>query len=214
MVFTACRKHGDNEDLKDKNDPVSDYMSTKKGSWWLYASADGTVLKRRATGRDSMKMDLVFNYYESTDTNSGHVTPEYFGKNGDKYIMLIDIDGSETNYMPAVIQKDNAKVGDTWDNTGTIKYGALGKIDLLTQGEVMSVNGTMTINGHIYTHVTEIDNKLKAKPAANPAYIKCGTAKMWFSKGVGVIKSEFNINIMGIIKKEYKDSIVDYYIEP
>ena len=149
VLSYSCKK-GANEILDDNNDPVTDYMSTKQGSWWLYGANDGTVTRRVAKGIDSVKLDRTYNYYETIDTITQHITPEYFGKNAGMFLMLVDLDGSETNYMNVVVQKDNPQVGDTWTNTGDISYSGL-SFDLLAEGEVMSIGGTMSINGHTYT---------------------------------------------------------------
>jgi hypothetical protein len=210
-LFSSCRK-GINEKLDDNNNPVSGYMSTKAGSWWLYGATDGTITHRVATGVDSVKLDRVYNYYETTDTVSKHITPEYFGKNAGMFLMLVDLDGNQTNYMNVAVQKDNAQVGDTWSNTGDITYSGM-KFDLLAEGEVMSVNTTMTINGHTYTDVAEIRNKLKAKPVLSPFYTNCGTATMWFKKGIGIIKADYDISISSFFSKQYTDSLLDYHIQ-
>jgi len=213
LIFSACKKiKGDNENIKDPNQTVSGYMSTVEGSWWLYASRDGVVIKRNATGLDSVKMGFVYNYYETVDTNTQALTPEYFAKNGDKYTMLIDMDGTKTNYIMAIVQKDNANVGDTWKNTKSLTYSGI-PVDILIEGEVTGLNQTITINNHTFTNVTEVKNILKAKPSFLP-YAKCGEVKMWFSKGVGVIKTDFDLNIMGLYTRKYVDSLIDYNIIP
>lgn len=212
VLLFSCKK-GDNEKLAEDNDPVTGYMSTKAGSWWMYGSNDGTITRRVATGIDSAKLDRTYNYYETTDTLSQHVTPEYFGKNNDLFLMLIDLDGSETSYMNVVVQKDNAQVGDTWSNTGDITYSGM-KFDLLAEGEVMATGGSMSINGHDYTDVVEIRNKLKAKPFLAPTYVNCGTVRMWFRKGVGILKADYDISISSFFSKQYTDSLIDYHLEP
>jgi len=212
--MVSCKK-GDNEKLENENTPVAGFMSARQGSWWLYASNENTVVRRVATGRDSVKMGLSYNYYEATDTTSQYVTPEYFARNGDKFLMLVDLDGSQTNYMNVVVHKDNPQLGDTWSNTGSISYSGM-SFDLLAEGEITGVQGTLTINGHTYTDVVEITNTLKAKPQIppTPVYVNCGTARMWFQKGIGLIKSEFDISIASFYSRHYTDSLLDYHIEP
>lgn len=210
-IFYSCKK-GANEKLEENNDPVSGYMSTKAGSWWLYGANDGTITRRRATGIDSVMLGRVYNYYETTDTVSLHVTPEYFGKNSDKFLMLVDLDGNQSNYMNVVVQKDSSQVGDSWSNTGDISYSGM-KFDLLAEGEVVSINGTMSINGHTYTNVVEVNNVLKAKPILFPTYTNCGTVRMWFQKGIGILKADYDISISSFFSKQYTDSLLDYHIE-
>jgi hypothetical protein len=212
VVLFSCKK-GDNEKLEENNTPVTDYMSTKQGSWWLYGSNDGTVTRRVATGRDSLKEGKMYNYYENTDTATQYFKAEYFGKNGDKFLTLADLDGTGTYYMTVVVHKDNAVLGDTWENTGSITYQGM-SFSLLAEGEVTGVNQTMTINGHTYTDVVEVNNKLKAKPSISPAYTNCGTAKAWFKKGVGIIKADYDIHILTFVNKQYTDSLLDYYFVP
>jgi|GEM_PF-497441 hypothetical protein len=214
LLFTACKKEGDNKKLGDENEPVSDFMSTKAGSWWQYGSTRSSSLVRRATGVDSFKESRMYSYYETTDEESQYVTPEYFGKNEDKYIMLADLDGSATNYITVVVNKDNAQVGDQWENTGEITYSGI-KFDLRTKGEVVGAGGSMSINGVTYTDVTEIKNNLEAKIALTPVYTKCGTATMWFARGIGIIKTDFDIRIAnGLFEEKYVDSLIQYHIEP
>jgi hypothetical protein len=211
LLLFSCKK-GDNEKLEPNNNPVSGYMSTKQGSWWLYGSNDGSITRRIATGRDSMKEGKIYNYYENTDTMTQYFKPEYFGKNGDKFLTLADLDGTATYYMAVVVNKDNAVLGDTWSNTGSINYSGM-EFSLLANGEVTGMNQTMVINGHTYTEVVEITNTLKAKPALSPAYVNCGTAKAWFKKGIGIIKADYDIHLASFFSTQYTDSLLDYHFE-
>lgn len=214
FLLSSCKKKvGDNDKIVKPNDKVTDYMSTKSGSWWLYASRDGFVVKRNATGLDSMVMGFKYDYYLTVDTNSQAETPEFFAKNEDKYTMLIDMDGTQSNYIMGIVQKDSTFVGDSWTNTKSMTYSGI-PVDLLIEGEVKAINQTLTINGNTFTNVTEVRNTLKAKTVITP-YINCGYVNMWFSKGVGVIKTDFNINIMsGAYTKKHTDSLIQYHIEP
>ncbi|XZF13711.1 hypothetical protein ACTHGU_18170 [Chitinophagaceae bacterium MMS25-I14] len=214
FAFTACRKKvGDNVNLNPSNQTANDYMPTTAGSWWLYGAVDGTVIKRHATGKDSVKNGLLFSYYESVDTNSGYITPEYFGKNGDMYDMLIDLDGGQTNYMTIIVQRDSLYTGQSWDNTGSISYSGI-NFDLLAESHVVSLNGTYASNGKTYNNVVFITNNLKAKPSIAPLYSNCGTIDMWFVKGVGIVKEKMNVSIAGQFSKYYEDSLLDYSVAP
>src|SRR5690606_6614623 len=205
-------KPGDNEKLKDENEPVGDFLPSSEGSYWLYASNEGNVNRRVATGRDSVYNGKSYDYFENTDTTTEFVTPEYFGKNGEFYLMLLDLDGSQQNYLDLIVMKDNPKVGDEWTNTGSINYSGLG-FDLKTEGEILSVGGTEVINGVTYTDVITTKNVLKGKPAATPSYINCGSVQMSFVKGIGVIKTTIDIEILSFYNRYYSDSLLEYQIE-
>ena len=208
----SCKK-GDNQKLEANNTPITDYMSTKQGSWWMYGSQNGDITIRRATGRDSFMLDREYNYYETTDTGSNYVTPEYFGKNGDKFLMLVDLDGSMSKYMAVVVSKDSAQVGDEFSNTANMTYSAI-PLNLLTEGDVVSTNESMTINNHTYDNLVKVKNALKAKPVISPSYINCGSVTMWIKPGLGIVRAEFDIHISSFYSRQYTDSLIDYHIEP
>jgi hypothetical protein len=211
LLLTSCRKKGDNEHLEDENKPS--FMSSQAGSWWMYGSNEATVTKRVATGLDSMMMGLQFDYYEKTDTNTQYVTAEYFAINGENYLMLLDLDGSQTHYMNVIINKDNAVQGATWDNTGSVQYSGI-NFTLKTEGTVIETGATMTVNGITYTDVTTTKNVLKGKPSISPSFVNCGSVTMSFAKDVGIIKSDFDISILGYYTRQYQDSLLAYHIEP
>lgn len=209
VAFSQCKKDGVNQHLDPSKQTANDYMSTKGGSWWLYGTADGKVYKRKATGKDTMKNGLKFSYYESVDTNSQFITPEYFGKNNNYYVTLFDLDGGQTDYMTVVIMQDSAVTGSSWSNTETYKSN----YDLLVESDVVSAGGTLTVNGKTYNDVSEVFSHLKAKPKTIPTYIDCGTINVWFAKGVGLLKQDVNISVLGIYALQHQDSLMDYHIE-
>ncbi len=212
-LAASCKKKGENEKLDKDNDPNSSFMSNKEGSWWLYGVSNGTINRRTATGRDSTQLDKVFNYYELQDTVTYDILPEYFGKNKDFMLMLTDIDGGQTNYALIVIYKEDGKVGDSWTNTGNFTFSGVpiqGKIE----GRIESTGGSMTIGDKTYQEVTLIHNDLKAKLVGSPVYTDCGTAKLWFAKDIGIIKSDYDFHIASFFSRQYRDSLLDYHIVP
>jgi hypothetical protein len=214
VLFSACKKKGDNN-FDNKDTKAYDFMSTKKGSWWLYKADDGSVFYRYAAGRDSTVAGLTFSYYYRIDTTSvmREQTPEYFGKNKDFYTTLIDLDGKQKDYITFIILKDNWYVGQKWDNAETKKISGW-NVDMYIESEVKSTTEVLEYNGKTYDNVIHVFSDLKAKSVAMPAYIKCGTLEVWFKKDVGVIREKGDINVIGLVKKEYGDYLLDYYIEP
>lgn len=212
LLLGACKK-GDNENLDDENDPNASFLSTKEGSWWLYGVSDGTVNKRKATSRDSTMLDRTYNYYELEDTVLHSIIPEYFAKNQEFMLMLADLDGTKSNYAVVVIYKENGKVGDTWTNTGNFTFSGI-PVQVKIEGRIESAGGSVTIAGKTYQDVTVTHNDLKAKITGTPAYTNCGTAKLWFAKGVGVLKSDYDIKIPAILTRKFTDSLLDHHIVP
>jgi hypothetical protein len=213
LLFTASCKKGDNHKLDPDEQVPVDYMSTQPGSWWLYASnEDDVVYRRMATGKDSLKDGLLYNYYESYDTVYDRTTPEYFGKNGDKFLMLVDLFDDQQQYVTVVLSKDNPVVGDNWINTESFTFSGI-PLDAKFECEVVATNLSMTINGKTYNNIVQLKNDLKARPSITPLYANCGTVMIWYSKGTGIIKRNFDIDILSLYKRQYTDSLIDYHLE-
>lgn len=213
LILASCKKReGDNEKLDDeKNESVKEIMPTTFGSWWIYGSTEGNVVKRQATNKDSIKMGVLYNYYESVDTNTGYVTPEYYAKNELFYLRLLELDSTQTNYIPTIVFKDSALVGESWTNTGTVGFGII-NVDVLIEGEVVEIIDKMTMSGFEFENVVKTTNKLKAKFGPTP-WTDCGEIEMWFCKGVGIIKSHFDIQIPMMYNRTLTDSLLNYHIE-
>ncbi|HTN16722.1 MAG TPA: hypothetical protein VL092_03510 [Chitinophagaceae bacterium] len=215
-LFCGCKKDGDNQNLNNKDTKTYDFMSTKKGSWWLYKADDGSVFYRYATGQDSLVAGLTFSYYYRIDTTSTmkEQTPEYFGKNKDLYTSLIDLDGKQKDYITFIILKDNWHVGQTWDNAERKKISGF-NVDMYIESEVKSVNEVLVYEGKTYDSVIHVYSELKAKLVVMPTYTRCGTLEVWFRKGTGIIREKGDIDVMsGLVKKNYGDYLIDYHIEP
>lgn len=212
LLFACKKKDGLNQNLDPNKQENSNYMSTKKGSWWLFGARNGDITKRMATGKDSLKNGLLFSYFEKQDTNTKFVTPEYFGKNGNRYLSLYDFDGAQTNYATLVFLLDSAVAGTQWNNTQDYNYLGM-KVNLLIESNVDFTGGTLTLGTKTYKEVTKVHNKLKGKPSTLPTYFDAGTIDIWFAKGIGVIMEDVNVSILTLGIK-HTDSLLDYHIEP
>lgn len=215
LLVSCTKKDGINQGLDPNNQKPYDYMSTKAGSWWVYGSAsDETMFTRYAGGKDSLVNGLKYAYYYRIDTTTKFRTPEYFGKNNDKYVSLIDINGKMETYLTMVILKDNVTLGESWTNTETRMIEGY-NVDMLIESQVVNVNGTYNSNGATYTNVTEVFSTLKAKSKLTAAYTYCGTLHVWFVKGIGIIREIGDIDVLdGKVSKKYEDSLMSYHIEP
>jgi hypothetical protein len=216
FVIGACtKKNGENQGIVESNYRPFDLMTTKSGSWWLYAAADGAVFYRYATGTEAKVDGITYSYFYRIDTTSSdrdHI-PEYYGKNLDRYISLVDVDGSQTSYIRYIILKDSWFVGQKWTNTESQKIQGW-NLDMVIESEVKSTNDSLTYNGNTYYDVVHVYNDLKAKSVVMPAYVNCGKLEVWFKKGVGIIREKGDFNIVGLVSKTYEDWILDYHIEP
>ena len=213
FVVSCKKKDGANQNLDPNKQDSTNYMSTKVGSWWLFGARNGEVTKRMATGRDSMKNGLRFSYFERMDTTSDYntITPEYFGKNENKYLSLFDFDGGGTNYATLVFLMDDVNAGSSWTNTQDYTYGSY-KLNLYVESNVEFVDGTLTLGNTTYTGVTKVHNKLKGKLQLQAGYLDAGKLDIWFAKGIGVIKQDVDINILSFATKKHTDSLLDYHI--
>lgn len=208
VMVSSCKKSGVNQNLDPNAQKDYDFMSTKSGSYWKYGSRSGVTYTRYARGKDTVKNGLKYSYFERIDT-AAHLLPEYFGKNNQYYITLIDLDGAETTYLPYVFWKDSAKTGDSWDNTGQVYHPLAGNVDALIESDQSEDGLSMTIGSKTYTNVVHVHSDIKVTLLST----RIGTMDIWFVKGLGVLREEFNIDIFGAYTQSHTDSLIDYHIE-
>jgi hypothetical protein len=209
LITSSCKKlEGDNQNLDVSNQSVFDLMSTKSGSWWMYGNRNDTVFIRYATGKDTTKLGLKYSFYTRRDTITTTTSPEFFGKNEGKYLTLVDLDGKETNYINYVFWYEGKT---SWTNDGEYNSGTiLGKVIVTISSSLVQTGLTITQNGKTYTNVYHVHSTLKAG-ALN---IDLGTLDIWFSKNIGIIRNEADLNALGLYRNKYTDSLINYYIKP
>ncbi len=218
-TLVACKKEevGENQKLDPKDQKKYDLMTNQPGSWWMYGGSDSSVCIRRATGRDSTMKGFFFSYYERVDTMSDtkYTIADFFGKNGDRYVNLQDLDGYQNKYVTVVFFKDGVKPGDSWSNIDEVDFGII-KANIRINTRVEETNGTIILNGRQYTDVIRTHNDLYARTdLLQPEYTGIGTLDIWFVQGIGVIKTDMNVDILsGTLVKVYRDSLLDYHLEP
>lgn len=218
LLFTACKKkEGDNtKNDPDKQESVAEYMSTKPGSYWYYQSNEGNIHYRTATGLMEVVNGRKYDLYLSYDTNSvmKEEVKNYYAKNENKYLTLIDLDGKQENYLEAIVYQDNSKIGDEWLNTGTVKLSGF-NVDVEIYCKVVDNNATKVINGVTYDSVFVTKNTLKARQLPLvPTFVNVGTVDMWFKKGIGILGSNFDISILSLYSRQYNDELIYFHIEP
>jgi hypothetical protein len=205
--ISACRKKGLNQGLDPNDQKPFDFMSAKVGTYWHYGSRDGANFKRFAKDKDTVKNTLTYKYYERQEDNGAGLTPEYYGKNGTKYITLLDLDGSQDNYLEYVFWLEGAKKGDSWQNTGVFKSSS-GNASMYTNSNEVEDNMTIQIDTNIYTNVIHVHSDVRTVTLNS----RIGTIDMFFKKGLGVIKEEAHINAFGLFTYDHTDSLIDYHL--
>ncbi|HRO44075.1 MAG TPA: hypothetical protein PL009_14665 [Flavipsychrobacter sp.] len=219
LAFSSCKKEvGENQKLDPKNQKKYDLMTNKTGSWWLYGGSDSTVSVMTATGRDSTIKGLFFSYYERVDTTSAerNIMPEFFGKNTSRYVTLVDLDGTYTQFITVIFFKEDVPIGEKWTNIDNLDYLGL-KFDVKVESRLVEMAGNMAINGKIYTDVKKIHHEFWGRiDLGIPSdYTDIGFMDVWFVKGIGIIKKDLNVTIAaGNFSKVYRDSLLDYYFVP
>lgn len=208
LAAGSCKKEGVNQNLDPKNQTQVDFMPTKAGSYWKYGSRDGVNYTRYARGRDTVRNGKTFSYYERQDAG-GNLLPEYFGKNSGYYVMLVDLDGSKSNYLEYVFWKDSSRLNDQWNNTGEVSEPTFGKIAVLIESKEVENGLTMSWGGNTYENVVHVHSDGKVT-ALN---LKVATFDFWFVRGMGVVRQETNIDIAGLYKISHTDSLIDHHIE-
>lgn len=211
LALGSCKKkEGDNQHLDDDNITIEDFMSTNPNSFWEYQSNEGEHFIRKPLGTTAIMNEREWDYYESTEQNTGWITKEYFAQNGEYYVMLLDLDGSQTEYVEMIVHKEDANIGDLFTNSGTVSYSGF-NIHIFIEGEVIETDLTYDLNGETIEGVTVIKNNFKAKTGILP-YVDCGDGELYFKEGLGILKMDIDLDIMSFYTRTYKDELIDYFI--
>lgn len=216
LIFASCSKktEGTNQNLDpDKNTTVTEYMSTNPESWWQFRMEENNTVKettRRPTGNKATIDGFEYDLYHSIDSSTMYITNEYFAKNENYYLTLIDLDGSQSNYVKAIVYKDDGKLGDTWTSTHQMPYSGM-NIDIEITSTISGINETKQLHGKSYDSVFVTSSTLRAKSGLIP-WTNCGTVEMWFRRGIGILKTDFNISILSLYNRQTKVELLNYQI--
>lgn len=207
--LAACRKNnGINQNLNPNTQIGYDFMSTRVGSYWKYGARDGVSYTRYARNRDSVVDGFKYSYYERQEDTGNSITPEYFGKNDHYYLCLLDLDGNQTTYLKYVYWNEDAVQGDDWTNTATVYHPLAGNVTMTVKSTLNEVSASMTVAGNTFNNVKHVHSDIKAG-AFN---IGVGTVDIWFVKGIGVLREEAHINVLGYYSSDHTDSLLNYHL--
>lgn len=198
---------------------IDNYLPSTAGSWWLYNSSLGDQYKREATGRDTLKADLLMKFFTYTAMSTMDDDPEYFGRfDESKYFTLFTFDSSttEANYIPLVVMKDEPFVGMEWLNEGEVAVDGYGTVQMNATCKIESLTDVVVTDDTTFTNVVKMKATLKAKASAL-SWVNCGTITYWFVKQVGIVQQDFNIELkvlgVSLYEKIHLDVLTDYHIE-
>jgi len=210
LCLFSCKKNdGVNQHLDPHGQLSYDFMPKNEGSWWRYGSQTDIPYNRYARNKDSVMLGLTYRYYERKDDSAHGFQPEYFGKNNNFYLTLIDLDGSASNYVNYVYWKDSATLHTSWTNTASVN-SPIGNVTITMSSSVAEYAISMTFSGQTFTNVMHVHSDCKG----GLFNTNLGTLDVWFVKGLGIIREEANFNLLNQYKVKHTDSLIDYHIEP
>jgi hypothetical protein len=218
-LLLGCKKKNVEKVIDNTNRQQMDAFSTKKGSWTLLSSDDGSVFYRYATSETRDIKGLKMEYFYRIDTTSvmKEKIPEYYGKFDGKYLSMIDLDGSSKDYINFVYFKEGFTTGMSWYNEEKEIIQGWNLV-MGIDSKILNDNESLMVNGKIYDNVIHVFNNLKARLAIMPTMVDCGDLEIWYKKGIGIIKNKGNIKIapagVTLVEKVYSDQILDYHLEP
>lgn len=224
LGFSSCNPESKNiepennvEDSIPKS--IDNYLPATGGSWWLYNSSLGDQFKREATGRDTLKADLLMKFFTYTAMSTMDDDPEYFGRfDESKYFTLFTFDSSttEANYIPLVVMKDEPFVGMEWLNEGEVAVDGYGTVQMNATCKIESLSDVVVTDDTTFTNVVKMKATLKAR-ILGLDWVNCGTITYWFVKQVGIVQQDFNIELkmvgVTLYEKIHLDVLTDYHIE-
>lgn len=205
--FVSCEEK---DPINPTNEGIDEYLPTDTANWWLYDANDGTIFKRYYTGRDTVIDGFNFNYFEQEDVNNGTIVKEFYAKFEGNYYTLLKINDEGTAYVKSKVLNGNPKVGDTWSDEGEFTYNSI-TFNAKTEGQVISVTDTATVNGVLINDIVLVRSKLSARLPLS-TWMDCGTVEMKFKKGIGIISENYDFHVGTYVNKTYKNWLQDYFI--
>lgn len=196
--FNSCKDKKKPDNIIDDPIPASidNYLPATAGSWWLYNSTDGNQYKRVATGTDSVKAGLTFEYFTFTNQTSLNQDPEYFNRfDGKNYFTLLTFDSSTTDatYIKLLIMKDDPYVGMEWLNEG-VTSSDFGEVTMRASCKIESTTDIVETDDSTFTNAIRMKATLEGRTATIPT-VPCGTITFWFVKRIGIVKQDYNIGL-------------------
>lgn len=183
FILSACER-----DKVDSNITVNtllNYAPYSIGSTFSFSSSIGSytnsvlgdtvilgkIYKRVQNTKDEYRTYFI---YQSGEYKVSGISPMYAG-------------GLTTPLSDFMYLKDNVAVNTAWSisipvNSGALKYTA--RFDF----KIMAKDTTHTLNGKIYTGVTQVEQKIFNVFAAQE--LEAGKNMFWFSKGIGLIETD------------------------
>ncbi|OJV52904.1 MAG: hypothetical protein BGO31_03890 [Bacteroidetes bacterium 43-16] len=209
MMFHSCKP----KPIDPTNEGIGELLPINVDNWWQYEASDSTIFRRYYTGRDTTIDNFNYNYFEQVNVNSGTIVKEFYAKFEGNYYTLVKIDDAGNTFVKAQVLNGDPKLGDTWENTATVQYSTL-TFYAKTEGEIISVTDTITVNGALLDNVIVSKTKLYARFSPFDNWAECGTMIMKFKRGTGIIGEDYDFQVPGFVDKTYSNHLVNYHIVP
>jgi hypothetical protein len=180
--------------------PSGDYFPTTANSNWSYEfNGDPTdTLYRKAISTTKTAIGNTYNIFmETDDASQGFDSSGYYRKSNGSYYEYIDA-GDELGldssvWIEYIFLKDNVPVNTSWTSptiNGTIQGSAIILRDKFT---ILQTGVAVTVQGKSYPNTIVVEQRVEQSAGGIWVDVSAatGTLKIYYAKGVGMIKQEF-----------------------
>lgn len=190
--------------------PVSEsYLPHSKGSSWTYQDSALADLKTTMVATDETKTvnGITYHRYEITEgIDEGEI---FYGKLKNDYYLLLQAGelvgvNAEINML---ILNDKEGVGYSW----TKDAGSVGGLPARIKGSIKEKGSTHTWQGTTYRNLIYTVVDLEYNMLGS--WTSVGTYHFYFAKGIGLVKSNNELSLLGQTYFANASYLVDYTIK-
>ncbi|HEX8577728.1 MAG TPA: hypothetical protein VF677_15685 [Flavobacterium sp.] len=196
LILASCSGDSDGNEEQQGGISTGDYWPTAVNNRWIFEDEYEDQETMKILSTQNINGNLHYQYENfiglTTDGYIGQAIVTSRKSNGDYFVRYEVIfpgsnDSPSITVLPVeyIILKDYLEVNQTWSQTLTQTTRISGfpdsNVTVQLNGKILEKNGTLTVNGTLYTNV------IKSQLTQNTAGVTIENY-YWFSKDVGLIQ--------------------------
>jgi hypothetical protein len=185
------------------------YMPYTKGSTWTYQDSAVTNFKTILIASDVSKTLAGISYKEYAVVEGINDLPIYYGKVKNDYYMLLEAGAANgaTFDINMLFLNDKEAVGYTWTKDAGTANGFPARI----KGKIAAKGITKTWVGKTYKDIIHTVVDLEYNLLGN--WMSMGTYQFYCAKGIGLVKTDYGLSMLGQSYTSTASYLVDYTIK-
>jgi hypothetical protein len=216
-ALVSCQKEINPLEEENNNEPGtgapvptgSSYMPYSKGSSWTYQDSAVTNFKTVMVATDVSKTIAGISYKQYDVVEGINDVPVYYGNIKNDYYMLLEAGAANgaTIDINMLFLNDKESVGYTWTKDAGTANGFPARI----KGKISAKGITKTWVGKTYKDIIHTSVDLEYNLMGN--WMPMGTYQFYCAKGIGLVKTDYSLSMLGQTYTSTASYLVDYTIK-